>query len=181
MQCSGGHPDGATACAQLLNMLHDDPDDPATFINTDVKNAFNETCRQTTFDTWMGKATRSYDDGNVSSGDPIPTIAGLWPFMRYFASMRSTESINCYTDHHGRTHHVIGTTGGQQGAPDEMQNFSMTVHPIWGRVLRRHSTARAAAFADDVYIYDPLHSAPKVFVDIRQRLAEDANFLAHES
>ena len=65
MQCAGGHPDGAIACAQLLNMLHDlpseDPEDPATFINTDVRNAFNETCRQTTLDTWMGTATRSYD------------------------------------------------------------------------------------------------------------------------
>ena len=56
-----------------------------------------------------------------------------------------------------------------------MQNFSMTVHPIWGRVLLRHSTARAVAFADDSYIYDRLHSALKVFVDIRQRLAEDAD------
>ena len=66
-----------------------------------------------------------------------------------------------------------GTTGGQQGAPGEMQNFSMTVHPIWGRVLLCHSTARAVAYADDAYIYDSLHSALKVFVDIR--LVEDAN------
>ena len=95
--------------------------------------------------------------------------------MGYFASMRTTACINRFTDHHGHTHHVLGTTGGQQGAPDEMQTFSMTLHPIWGRVLRRHSTARAAAFADDAYIYDRLHSALKVFVDIRQRLTEDAN------
>jgi hypothetical protein len=88
--------------------------------------------------------------------------------------MRTTACINRFTDHHGHTHHVLGTTGGQ-GAPDEMQNFSMTVHPIWGRVLQRHSIARAAAYADDAYIYDRLHSALKVFVDIRQRLAEDAN------
>ena len=119
MQCAGGHPDGATACAQLLNMLHDlpseDPDDPATFINTDVTNAFNETCRQTTFDTLMGKATRSYDDGRVSPGDPIPTIPGIWPFMGYFASMRSTASINRYTDHRGRTHHILGHNGRSTG------------------------------------------------------------------
>ena len=53
MQCSGGHPDGATACAQD-DPDHPDPDDPATFINTDVRNAFNETFRQTTFDTPAG-------------------------------------------------------------------------------------------------------------------------------
>ena len=51
----------------------------------------------------------------------------------------------------------------------------MTVHPIWGRVLGRHPTAAAAAYADDAYIYDRLHSALKVFVDIRQRLREDAD------
>ena len=158
MQCAGGHPDGATACAQLLNMLHDlpseDPDDPATFINTDITNALNEVDWQTTIDAFMGKASRSYDDGRVSPGESIPTIPGMWPFMGYFASMRTTASINRFTDHRGRTHHILGTTGGQQGAPDEMQNFCMTVHPIWGRVLQRHSTARAAAYANDAYIYD---------------------------
>ena len=86
--------------------------------------------------------------------------------------MRSTESINLYTDQGARIK-SHGTTGGQQGAPGEMQNFSMTVHPIWGRVLLCHSTARAVAYADDAYIYDSLHSALKVFVDIR--LVEDAN------
>jgi hypothetical protein len=48
MQYEGGLQDGATRCAQLLNMLHDlptddqDPDDPVTFINTDIKSAFPE-------------------------------------------------------------------------------------------------------------------------------------------
>ncbi len=65
MQCAGGLQDGATRCAQLLNMLHDlptegqDPDDPIAFINTDIVAAFQEMCRQTTFDTlpaqrWWG-------------------------------------------------------------------------------------------------------------------------------
>ena len=63
MQGAGGLQDGATRCAQLLNMLHDlpmeaqDPDDPITFINTDIAAAFQEMCRQTTFDTLTGKAT----------------------------------------------------------------------------------------------------------------------------
>ena len=89
--------------------------------------------------------------------------------------MRSTASTNRYTDHHGRMHIIDGVAGGQQGDPLEMMLFCMTVHAIWGRTLHRHSTARAAAYADDAYIYDTLHSALKVFVDIRQRLAEDAD------
>ena len=50
MQCAGGLQDGATRCAQLLNMFHDlpteeqDPDEPVTFINTDIKAAFQEMC-----------------------------------------------------------------------------------------------------------------------------------------
>jgi hypothetical protein len=58
MQCAGGLQDGATRCAQLLDMFHDlptddqDPDDPVTFINTDIKAAFQEMCRQqASFDT----------------------------------------------------------------------------------------------------------------------------------
>ena len=70
MQCAGGLEDGATRCAQLLNMLYDlpteeqdpelGPEDPATLINTDIKAAFQEMCRQTSFDTLTGKATKSY-------------------------------------------------------------------------------------------------------------------------
>jgi hypothetical protein len=61
----------------VLNMLHDlptddqDPDDPVTFINTDIKAAFQEMCRQTSFDTITGKATQPYtdDDGQVQPGE----------------------------------------------------------------------------------------------------------------
>ena len=68
MQCAGGLQDGATRCAQLLNMLHDlptegqDPDDPIAFINTDISM-----CRQTTFDTLSGRATKYYDGGRVEA------------------------------------------------------------------------------------------------------------------
>ena len=83
MQCACGLQDGATRCAQLFNMLHDlptddqDPDDPVTFINTDIKAAFQEMCRQASFDTLTGKATQPYDDGRVQPGDDIPTIKEL--------------------------------------------------------------------------------------------------------
>jgi hypothetical protein len=87
MQCAGGLQDGATRFAQLLNMLHDpptadqDPDDPVTFINTDIKATFQEMCRQTSFDTLTGKATQPYDDGRVQPDDDIPTINELRPFL----------------------------------------------------------------------------------------------------
>ena len=99
MQCAGGLEDGATRCAQLLNMLHDlpredqDPDDPAVFINTEIRNAFQEMCRQTSFDTLMGVATQTYDGGRVQPGDAIPTISELEPFLGYFWAMHSTECI----------------------------------------------------------------------------------------
>jgi len=35
-----------------------DPDDPVTFITTDIKAAFQEICRQASFDTLTGKATQ---------------------------------------------------------------------------------------------------------------------------
>jgi hypothetical protein len=180
MQCAGGLEDGATRCAQLLNMLHDLPredqdlDDPAAFIDTDIRDAFQEMCRQTSFDTLMGVATQTYDGGRVQPGDTIPIINELEPFLGYFWAMHSTECTNRFTDHCGRTHHVTGTTGGQQGDGMEMGRYSLSQHPIWGRVLARHRRARGIAFADDSYIHGALKSALQVLVDIRQRLWEDA-------
>ena len=76
-------------------MLHDlptddqDPDDPVTFINTDIKAAFQEMCRQVSFDTLTGQATQPYDDGRVQPGDDIPTIKELRHFLGYFHAMHS--------------------------------------------------------------------------------------------
>jgi hypothetical protein len=161
-------------------MLHDlpreaqDPDDPAVFINTDIRNAFQEMSRQTSFDTLMGVATQTYDGGRVQPGDTIPTISELEPFLGYFWAMHSTECTNRFTDHCGRTHHVTATDGGQQGDGLEMGRYSLSQHPIWGRVLARHERARGAAFADDSYIYATLKAALQVLAEIRQRLWEDA-------
>ena len=44
---------------------------------------------------------------------------------------------------------------GQQGDGLEIR-FSLSQHPIWGRVLARHRRARGIAFADDSYIYASL-------------------------
>ena len=105
-------------------MLHDlptddqDPDDPVTFINTDIKAAFQEMCRQVSFDTPTGKATQPYDDGQVQPGDDIPTIKELRPFLGYFNNMRRTDSNNCYPDHRGhasRQRHNWRSEGGWPG------------------------------------------------------------------
>jgi hypothetical protein len=113
-------------------MLHDlpredqDPDDPTVFINTDIPNAFQEMCRQTSFDTLMGVATQTYDRGGAQPGDTIPTISELEPFLGYLWAMHSTECTNRFTDHCGRTHHVTDTTGGQQGDGMEMGRYSLS-------------------------------------------------------
>jgi hypothetical protein len=107
----------------------------------------------------------------VQSGDDIPTIDALRPFHGYFKAMRSTACNNRYLDH---THHVKGTTGGQQGDGMEMTIHSLSQHPIIGRVLDRHRSARAVGFADDLTIYAALKKALKVLVEMRQRLGEDA-------
>jgi hypothetical protein len=180
MQCAVGLEDGATRCAQLLNMLHDlpredqDPDDLAAFFNTDIRNAFQEMCHQTSFDILMGVATQPCDGGRVQPGDSIPTMNELEPFLGYFWVMHNTECINRFTDHRGLTHHVTGTTGGQQGDGMEMGRYRLSQHPIWGRVLARHRRAREVAFADDSYIYASLKTALQVFVEIPQLLGEDA-------
>jgi len=161
-------------------MLHDlptddqDPDDPVTFINTDIKAAFQEMCRQVSFHTITGKATQPYDNGLVKSGDDIPTIKELRPFLGYFHTMHSTASNNRYCDHRGHTHHVKGTTGCQQGDGLEMMRYSLSQHPIIGRVFAYHSNARGVGFADDLNIYASLKTDLKVLVEMRQLLGEDA-------
>jgi hypothetical protein len=131
-------------------------------------------CRQASFDTLTGKATKPYDDARVQPGDDIPTIKELRPFLGCFNAMHSSASNNRCRDHPGRTHHVKGTTGGQQGDGLEMMCYILSQHPIMGRVFARHRSARGAGFADDLNIYAALKSALKVLVEMRQRLGEDA-------
>jgi hypothetical protein len=113
-----------------------------------------------------------------SHGDDIPTIKELRPFLGYFNAMHSTASNNrcCYRDHHGHTHHVKGTTGGRQGDGLEMMRYSLSQHPIMGRVFARHRNARRVGSADDlnIYAYASLKTALKVLVEMRKRLEEDA-------
>jgi hypothetical protein len=71
--------------------------------------------------------------------------------------------------------HVKGTTGGQQGDGLEMMRYSLSQHPIIGRVFAHHRNARGVGFADDLNIDASLKTALKVLVEMRQRLGEDAN------
>jgi hypothetical protein len=87
--------------------------------------------------------------------------------------MHSTASNNRYRDHRGHTHHVKGTKGGQQGDGLEMMRYSLSQHPIMGRVFARHRNARGVGFADDLNMYASLKTALKVLVEMRQRLGED--------
>ena len=108
--------------------------------------------------------------------------------------MHSTASNNRYCDHRGQTHHVQGTTGGQQGDGLEIMRNSLSQHPIIGRVFANHRNARGVGFADDLNIYVvymelssyflflheqikdiiiSLKTALKVLVEMRQRLGEE--------
>jgi hypothetical protein len=55
-----------------------------------------------------------------------------------------------------------------------MMRYSLSQHPIIGRVFARHRNARGVGFADDLNIYASLKTALKVLVEMRQRLGEDA-------
>jgi hypothetical protein len=51
--------------------------------------------------------------------------------------------------------------------------YSLSQHPIMGRVFARHRNARGVGFTDDLNIYASLKTALKVLVEMRQRLGED--------
>ena len=88
--------------------------------------------------------------------------------------MRSCEARLRYFDWDGQVHIVKGKTGGQQGDPQEMLIFNLTVHHIWGRVLAKFQGARAVAFADDGYIKGKLSVVLQVLAELKRVLKEDA-------
>jgi hypothetical protein len=92
--------------------------------------------------------------------------------FQILTTMRSNACNNRYFDHRGHTHHVKGTAGGQRGDGMEMTIYSLSQHPIIGRVFDRH--ARGVGFADALTIYAALQTALKVLVEMHQRLGEDA-------
>ena len=55
-----------------------------------------------------------------------------------------------------------------------MMRYSLSQHPIIGRMFARLRNARGVGFADYLNIYASLKTALKVLVEMRQRLGEDA-------
>ena len=65
-----GQKDGATRCAQIVQLLlanHVDYDvsNPPVAVQLDASNAFCSVSRQPQFDVLADKASRTYDDGRV--------------------------------------------------------------------------------------------------------------------
>ena len=56
---------------------------------------------------------------------------------------------------------------GQQGDPLEMIRFAHTIHPLWGGVMARYLTARAAAYAVDEFIKADLLTTLKILADLK--------------
>ena len=129
----------------------------------------------TRFDTLIGKASRTYDDGQVQIGDQLPHLASMHAFFLYFKAMHQCPSTLRYTDHKGTVHHIEGTTGGQQGDPLEILRFCLTIHPIWGRVMTRSPQSRAVAFADYDFVYDSLTSALHIWIQLSHAFKNDAD------
>ena len=178
IQCAGGLRDGATICAQTLQTLVSAPvpdGETHALLNIDLRNAFNEANRHAAFDALIGKASRTYDDGQVQIGDQLPHLAPMHAFFLYFKAMHQCPSTLRFTDHKGTVHHIEGTTGGQQGDPLEMLRFCLTIHPIWGRVMARSPQARAVAFADDGFVYDSLTSTLHIWVQLSHAFKNDAD------
>ena len=108
IQCAGSV-DGASVCAKLVSMIHDQPlesEDPTIICQIDFANAFQTPNRQLgTNDCILGIALRTYDQGRVK-GAALPHLKALKNFFPYFKSMNDVASRNRFTDNEGTTHSV---------------------------------------------------------------------------
>ena len=136
---TAGTKDGASHCANILNLFYhdlapparDDASDPKVIVKLDLSQAFQTTCRALTLDVFSGKATRDYACG-FRKGDNIPTPPSLSNLFGYVYSMRSVVGKARYHDSNGAVHTVDSKTGGHQGDPFEMIVFSASIHPVLG-------------------------------------------------
>ena len=152
------------------------PSDPHIVCQIDFANAFQAPSRQlSTNDCILGKVSRTYDNGNVQIGDELPHLVSLNPFFPYFRSMNDVSSRNRFIDHEGSIHYIEGTKGGQQGDPLEMLRFCLTVLPIWGRILNRHSQTIGAAYADDAYLMGQIEPTLRALADTVSSFRQDAD------
>jgi len=112
-----GQKDGATRCAQIVQLLlanHVDHDvsDPLVVVQLDASNAFCSMSRQPQFDVLAGKASRSDDDGRVQVGDELPRPRTLDKYCGYFLSIQGNASTMRFSDNQGVTHHLPYSKGG---------------------------------------------------------------------
>ena len=108
-----GSVDGASVCAKLVSIIHDQPlesEDPTIICQIDFANAFQTPNRQLgTNDCILGIALRTYDQGRVKIGDALPHLKALKNFFPYFKSMNDVASRNRFTDNEGTTHYIPGS------------------------------------------------------------------------
>jgi len=97
IQCAGSV-DGASVCAKLVSMIHDQPlesEHPTIICQIDFANAFQTPNRQLgTNDCILGIASRTYDQGRVKIGDALPHLTALKNFFPYFKNMNDVASRN---------------------------------------------------------------------------------------
>ncbi len=180
-----GLKDGASHCAKLLTIMYDnldsDAQDPDVIIKVDISNAFNVLCRYLTLDVLSGTASRDYASG-LKFGDSIETSCDtLRNMFPYFQAMRTCTSTLRYYDWFGQVHTAQSKTGGQQGDPLEMTVFNLSIHRLWGRVLKQHPLARALAYADDGYIHAKLSVGLKIYSELQHIFHEDAGLEFNQS
>ena len=180
-----GLKDGASHCAKLLTIMYDnldsDAQDPDVIIKIDISNAFNALCRYLSLDVMSGTASRDYASG-LKFGDSFETSCDtLRNMFPYFQAMRTCTPTLRYYDWLGQVHTAQSKTGGQQGDPLEMTVFNLSIHHLWGRVLKQHPLAPALAYADDGYIHAKLSVGLKIYSELKHVFHEDAGLEFNQS
>ena len=100
-------------------------------------------------------------------------MKALQDFFGYFRNMHDTAGTLRFHDSIEQVHHISGTQGGQQGDPLEMLRFCHTILPLWGGIMARFSSARAAAYADDGFINANLLMALQILSALKHAFKED--------
>ena len=143
------------------------------FVEIDLKNAFNSHSWQAAFDTLAGIATNDYIGARVRPGEGVTRLAELQKNFGNFRNMHDTAATLRFYDSEGQVHHIHGIQGGQQGDPLEMLNFCHLTHPLPGGILAQYPSARAAAYADDGFMYDKLLTVLRLLAALEHAFKED--------
>jgi len=142
-------------------------------IQLDIVNAYPSADRQAQFDVLAGRASKSYDNGQVHMGDDIPCPSSLCHYWSYFESMQGTASTLHFSNYQGQAHKIACSKDGQQGDAFEIVRFAVTTFPSFGRVFARHAACTGAAICDDVFIVVPLAEGLALAAELKQVLKQD--------